>query len=74
MSLQGKTAIFENCSFFLFTMSAWYSVNLVERGLDGGDDNGKAPVKEVVDDVGLEYSNSFSVRHLLSVSLYLYSI
>ena len=31
MSLQGKTAIFENCSFFLFTMSAWYSVNLVEE-------------------------------------------
>jgi hypothetical protein len=28
LSLQGKTAIERNCSFFCRTNSAWYSVNL----------------------------------------------
>ena len=53
-----------------------HNVRLVlrEPGMDGNNndhDYGKAPVKEVVDDVSLEDSNSFSVCHLLSVSLHL---
>ena len=74
LSLQGNTATLRNCSFFCLTKSAWYSVNL-KLGkyyilfVASTFQTNFIPVKQVVNDVCLEYLDPLSVCHLLGVTL-----